>query len=211
MSLSSLSEELFRDDNPAAARKSRRLRTIVAVLAALAIVVSAWYIRDTQGFDQINQTGPTTALLPGIGEPAPDFTMTVIDQHGRPSDRIRLSQFEGQPVWLNFWGSWCPPCRAEMPDIQSAYEEVGPQGLVWLAVSLNEPAKDAAEFAAANDATFTIASDPNRVDTGASYPVAYFPTHILIDEQGIVRDIVIGGVDREDILKRADQILTDAK
>lgn len=191
--------------------QSRRLMTSMAGIIALIIVVSAWYAGDGQGFDQTGQIRPSTAALPGIGEPAPDFEVTVIDEHGEPRDRVRLSDFAGQPVWLNFWGSWCPPCREETPEIQAAYAELAPQGLVWLAVSLDEPAEDAAEFAALNDATFTIASDPNRADIGASYPIAYFPTHILIDEQGIVRDVVIAALDKEEIIKRSEQILTPSQ
>jgi peroxiredoxin len=187
-------------------RRSRRLR--IASVIAFVIVLAAWYADNGQGFDPIGQLRPSTATLPGIGEPAPDFEVTIIDEHGDPRDRVRLSDFAGQPVWLNFWGSWCPPCREEMPEIQAAYEkELAPQGLVWLAISVDEPAKDAAEFAALHDATFTIASDPNRADSGTSYPIAYFPTHILIDEQGIVRDVIISSLDREEIVSRAERIL----
>ncbi len=191
---------------------SRRLAAVVTGIIALVVVASAWYASDGQGFDQTGQIRPSTAALPQVGEPAPDIEVTVIDERGEPRDRVRLSDFRGQPVWLNFWGSWCPPCREEMPKIQAAYEEeLAPRGLVWLAVSLDEPAADGAEFAARHDATFTIASDPNRADIGPSYPIAYFPTHILIDEQGIVRDVVIASLDKEEIVTRAEQILTPSQ
>lgn len=184
----------------------------MAGVMVLVIVVSAWYVGDRQDFiDQLSQPRPSTSALPQIGEPAPDIMVTIIDKQGDPIDRVRLSGFEGQPVWLNFWGSWCQPCRAEMPEIQASYEELAPRGLVWLAVSLDEPAENAAELAALNDATFTIASDPDRADIGASYPIAYFPTHILIDDQGIVRDIVIAPLDEEEIVDRAEQILVEPK
>lgn len=210
MPLSSSPGNEIRDDKAAdPATRSQRLRIIVAVLAALAIVVSAWFVGEGQGFDQIGRAGVNRGLLPKIGEPAPDFTSTIIDQHGRPVMRVNLSGFRGNAVWLNFWGSWCPPCRAEMPEIQVAYEQLRPRGLVWLAVSLNEPAEEAAAFATLNNATYLIASDPNRTDTAADYPIANFPTHILIDEQGIIRDIVIAAIDTEEIIKRAEQILPD--
>lgn len=188
--------------------KSRRF-LIVALLAIVSVVVaSAWFVGGTQGFEQIGQGGVNTSLLPRVGDPAPDVTVSLIDQEGRQIERVRLSDFRGQPVWLNFWGSWCPPCRAEMPDIQAAYaEELRPRGLVWLAVSLNEPAANAASFAALNDVTFLIASDPNRTDTGAAYPIANFPTHILIDEEGTIRDVVLAAIDKEEIINRAEKIL----
>lgn len=186
---------------------SRRRTAALSLVTALIVIASAWYVGSRQGFDQIGRGGVSAGLLPKIGEPAPDITTTIINREGRPVIRVNLAGFRGKAVWLNFWGSWCPPCRAEMPEIQAAYEELGPRGLVWLAVSLNEPAEDAAAFAALNNTTYLIASDPNRVDTGAAYPIANFPTHVLIDEDGIVRDIVISAIDRDEIIKRAEQIL----
>jgi cytochrome c biogenesis protein CcmG, thiol:disulfide interchange protein DsbE len=122
---------------------------------------------------------------------------------------LAYSIFRGHPVWLNFWGSWCPPCRAEMPDIEAAYEELQPRGLVWIAVSLNEPATQAAEFAARNHASILIASDPDRSDTGAAYPIANFPTHILIDKNGIVREVLIAAQSKEGIVEHAQKVLQD--
>ena len=192
---------------------SRRFTVAAALLLAGGIVAAAWVGGDrrSQGLEQIVQ-GVGVGSLPKVGDPAPDVATTIIDQHGRPVARVHLSNFRGHPLWLNFWGSWCLPCREEMPKIQAAYEEeLAPRGLVWLAVSLDEPAEDAAEFAARSNATFTIASDPNRADIGSSYPIAYFPTHILIDDQGIVRDVVIASLDKEEIIARAEQILTPSQ
>jgi cytochrome c biogenesis protein CcmG/thiol:disulfide interchange protein DsbE len=191
-------------------RESRRMTIVVGLSVALVLIVAAWYVGGRQDFNQIGVGGVNLSLLPKIGEPAPDFTTTVIDYQGRPIARLSLSDLRGRPVWINFWGSWCPPCRAEMPEIQAAYEEeLKAKGLVWLAISLDEPAEDAAEFAALNGATFLIASDPVRADTGTGYPIANFPTHILIDEEGIVRDIVLAAIDKEEIIQEAQQILPD--
>ncbi len=182
---------------------SRRATLALGVAVALAIVAGARYVGGRQGFDQIGRGGMNRSLLPKVGQAAPDFATVLSD--GRLA---RLSDFRGRPVWLNFWGSWCPPCRAEMPEIQSAYaEELGPRGMVWLAVSLDEPAKDAAEFAALNRTTFLIASDPYRTDTGGAYPITNFPTHVLIDRDGIVRDVVLAAIDRDEIVERAEQLL----
>jgi cytochrome c biogenesis protein CcmG, thiol:disulfide interchange protein DsbE len=181
------------------------VRPALGLVFALALVAGAWSVGGLQGFDQFGTGGVNLSLLPQIGQPAPDFvTLTAAD--GRP---VRLSDYRGKPVWLNFWGSWCPPCRAEMPELQAAYERLHPRGLELLAVSLNEPAEDAARFAALNNATFTILSDPRRENTGAAYPIANFPTHILIDEEGIIRDIVLTAIDEEEIVARAEAIMPD--
>jgi peroxiredoxin len=178
---------------------------VLEIAVAVGLIVAAWFIGGRQGFGQIGSGGINLSLLPKIGQPAPDF-VTFTAAEGQP---VRLSDYRGKPVWLNFWGSWCPPCRAEMPELQAAYERLHPRGLELLAVSLNEPADDAAAFAALNKATFTILSDPRREHTGAAYPIFNFPTHILIDEDGIVRDIVLSDIDEEEIVARAEAIMPD--
>ena len=170
-----------------------------------AIVLVAWFIGGRQGFDQIGWGGVNSSLLPKVGDEAPDFFTMLSD--GRI---VRLSDFRGQPVWLNFWGSWCPPCRSEMPDMEAAYKELAPRGLVMLAVGLDEPPSATFDYAARNGATYLIASDPERQATGEGYPIVNFPTHILIDREGIVRDIVLAELDKEEFVARAETILAPA-
>lgn len=111
-------------------------------------------------------------------------------------------------MWLNFWGSWCPPCRSEFPELQAAYLAVlEPNGVVFLAISLDESAEAAWTYAMRNGGTFTIVSDSYRRDTGTMYPIANFPTHILIDRDGIIQDIILSPVDREIITSVVQPIL----
>jgi peroxiredoxin len=168
------------------------------------LISGAWFIGGREGFGQIGAGGNNLRLLPRVGDPAPDFTASNAE-NGRP---VRLSDYRGQSVWLNFWGSWCPPCRAEFPDIQAAYAEtLAPAGVAWLAVSLDEPAEAAASYAARNDATFTILSDPDRRLTGPVYPISNFPTHILIDRDGIVQAVVLAPIDKATIVEEAQKII----
>ena len=145
-------------------------------------------------------------LLPRIGDPAPDirvFSLTDLQY-------VTLSAYRGKPVWLNFWGSWCPPCRAEFPDIKAAYtESLQPAGLVWLAISLDESPSAAWSYAQTNGATFTILTDQYRQDTGSVYPIANFPTHILVDRDGIVRDIILAAIDKAGIVAAAQKIIAE--
>ncbi|MGH2531607.1 MAG: peroxiredoxin family protein [Thermomicrobiales bacterium] len=168
---------------------------MLSISVAAAIVLAAWFIGGRQGFDQIGSGGVNQELLPKVGEVAPDFT--VYDLNGRP---VSLSEFRGQPVWLNFWGSWCAPCRSEMPEIQRAYEQLAPQGLVLLAISMRESPDEAAAFAARNDVTFTILTDQYEQATGVDYALVNFPTHIFIDRQGRVHTIVLAEMDAETAL-----------
>jgi cytochrome c biogenesis protein CcmG, thiol:disulfide interchange protein DsbE len=185
---------------------SRRASVVLGLIVALLIVGVAWFVGGRQGFDQIGQGGINLSLLPKVGDPAPDIVVPLTD-----GKLVRLSDLRGHPVWLNFWGSWCPPCRAEMPEMQAAHEELVQRGLIVLAVSLNEPTQQAADFAALNHVTFLVASDPQRLATGKAYPIVNFPTHILIDGDGIVRDIVLAELDKGEIINHAQAILPDEK
>lgn len=190
---------------PAAPRRSRRAAAAGLAMAAV-IVLAAWFIGGRQSFNRIGLGGINSSLLPKVGDAAPDFVTMLSD-----GNVVRLSDFRGQPVWLNFWGSWCPPCRAEMPDMQAAYEQLAPRGLVMLAVSLDEPPEAAFDYAARNGATYLIGTDPNRKMTGQGYPIVNFPTHILIDREGVVRDVVLAELDTEQFLARAEAILAPAE
>jgi cytochrome oxidase Cu insertion factor (SCO1/SenC/PrrC family) len=85
--------------------KFRRIGLSLAV--AFAIVFGAWYVVGQQNVSTLGSAGMNTQLLPKVGAVAPNFTVTDL-----VGNKVSLSDFKGQPVWLTFWGSWCPPCRA---------------------------------------------------------------------------------------------------
>ena len=181
----------------------RRGQAVAGLGVALLIVLTAWWWGGRAGWDSIGRGGINARLLPKVGERAPDFLTE--DVAGNP---VRLSDFEGQPVWLMFWGSWCPPCRAEFPDVQAAYETVQPDGVRLLGVSLDEPAEAAATYARQNGGTFLVLSDPDRADTGVTYPIYNFPTHMFIDGDGVVRSIVLNSLSEERAVAEARRLLS---
>lgn len=180
----------------------RRAAAAAGLLLAVLIIVGAWFVGGQQGFERMGFSGLNSSLLPKVGDPAPDFVTMLSD-----GSIVRLSDFRGQPVWLNFWGSWCPPCRSEMPDMEAAYKKLQPQGLVMLAVAVDEPASVSFDYAARNGATYLVASDPERKMTGSVYPIVNFPTHILIDREGIVRQIVLAELNTDEFIAYAETIL----
>ena len=192
-------------DGPIARNVSHSGRTTRIALGlgvALAIVAGAWFLGGQQGWDSVGSGGVNQQLLPKVGEVAPDFTTE--DVFG---NAVSLSEFRGQPVWLMFWGSWCPPCRAEFPDLQRAYAQVEPKGVRLLGVSLRESPIAAAAYAARNDATFLVLSDPDESDTGGAYPIYNFPTHIFIDADGVIRSIILSDMSEEFALEQARALL----
>lgn len=174
-------------------------RIALSLALALGIVAAAWFIGGQQGFGSIGKGGAYQQLLPEVGEPAPAFS--ALDLRGNV---VSSTDFAGVPIWINFWGSWCWPCRAELPDIEAAYEQLRPQGMVMLAVSLDESTLDAALYAAQNDLQFIVLSDPDRSLTGPAYGISNFPTHVFVDASGIVRSVVLAPLSTEQALANAD-------
>ena len=130
--------------------------------------------------------------------PAPDFTLT--DQYG---ETHTLSDYQGQTVFLNFWATWCGPCKMEMPDIQALYEawDENAGDLVVLGVAgpnigQEGSAEDIAAFLEENGYTYPVVMD----DTGAlfyQYGISAYPTTFMIDTEGNVFGYVQGAVSRE--------------
>ncbi len=180
----------------------RSKQALMGLAIAAGILVLAWFVAGRAGLSDVGKGGINTSLLPKVGDQAPDFV--AISPTG---EIVHLSDFRGQPVWLNFWGAWCPPCRAEMPDIQAAYEQLGPRGLKLLAVSLGDRPSEALNFAELNGVTFDILLDPDRSLTSPTYPIYNFPTHIFIDENGIVQKIVLSEMSTEQAIAAADSVL----
>lgn len=159
--------------------------TLSWIALAIAILVAGFLVRDRLDISMLRPGGDTTGL-PRVGEPAPDFT--AVDAEGR---QVSLSDFAGQPVWLNFWGAWCPPCRAETPELIQAYDQFRHDGIELVAVSLEEPSSDAFEYAEEMGMQFVVLSDPDRAAIRGKYRVRTFPTHIFINSDGTVEKIVL--------------------
>lgn len=176
--------------------------TIVSWLAlAIAILVAGYAVRTTLEPGDLRPGGSDTGGLPQPGETAPDFS--AVDRDG---NHVRLSDFAGQPVWLNFWGSWCPPCRAEVPDMIQAWDVVRNDDVVLVAVSLEEPSDDAFDYAEETGMDFIVLSDPERDAIRGKYRVRSFPTHLFIDANGTVKDISLSPMPAQTAIQKARAI-----
>ena len=136
-----------------------------------------------------NSTEPVVTAS-GVGEVAPDFS--AVNMNG---DKVTLSQYRGKVVVLNFWATWCPPCREEMPSMEALHEAFVDEGLVMLAVNVEENGQDVvAEFLQKTPYSFPILLDE---DAGIqnTYKVFRFPETFIIDKNGIIVEKIIGGRD----------------
>ena len=185
------------------AARPRSFRMIAVSLAlAFGIIATAWTVGGRQGFDSIGSGGSNAPLLPKVGEPAPAFTALALT--GQAVDSRSLA---GLPLWINFWASWCAPCRAELPEMKEAASTLEQRGLVVVAVSLDEPTYAAALYAMQNSVEFLILSDPDRAGTSSAYSVNNFPTHIFVDAEGIVRSVVLAPMSVAEALANGEKAI----
>jgi peroxiredoxin len=152
---------------------------IVIVLWALAIFLMAFGVVWTQS----SKYEPLT-----VGKVAPDFDLPDLD--GRT---MRLSDFRGKVVFLNFWATWCKPCREEMPSMEILYKNFEGRDFVILAVSIDRVTtkKDIPPFVKGLNLTFPILID-SWGQTDKRYKLMGVPETYIIDQQGILREKVIG-------------------
>lgn len=121
-----------------------------------------------------------------IGEPAPDFTL--VDLQGKT---WTLSELKGQVVFVNFWATWCPPCREEMPSMQKLYNMLPKEKFKMLAILSGDDPALADSFAKKLDLTMPILNDQDNT-VGAAYGLTGVPETFIIDKQGILREKFIG-------------------
>lgn len=118
----------------------------------------------------------------------------ALEAQNLQGERVRLADFKGRVVLLNFWATWCPPCRAEMPTLQAVPEWLGEDKVVVLALNHRESGRTARRFLAASGLTLPVLLDPMGEITQA-WGVRAFPTTVLIDANGRARQVVQGEVD----------------
>jgi thiol-disulfide isomerase/thioredoxin len=170
---------------------NRKAAIIVVVMIAL-MVYAGWRSRPAK----------STALPPGtqsltageaIGHQAPDFVLD--DLQGK---KVKLSDFRGKAVLLNFWATWCGPCKVEMPWFVELQKQYGPQGLEIVGVALDDSGKDAiSKFAKDMGVNYTILQGQDAV--GDAYGAMGLPTSFFIDRNGKIVESASGLLERSEI------------
>ena len=131
-----------------------------------------------------------------VGTLAEDFQLKDLE-----GNTVSLGKLRGSPIMLNFWATWCPPCRLEMPFIQEIHEEWSDMGLVILAVNIGESYSLVSSFMQYYNYSMPVLLDTGRA-VAQRYNVGAYPTTFFIDANGIIQDKVIGAFPSKDKLEQ---------
>ena len=166
----------------------RRLIITLAVIAPVLWLLAFGFQRDSR---HINS--------PLIAKQAAPFTVTLFD-----GGKLSLSELRGKAVFLNFWSSWCPPCRAEARDLEAAWQKVKDKNLVFLGIALQDTEKDSRAFLEEFKITY-----PNGRDESGKIAVDYgtwgIPESFFIDAQGRITYKHVGGIRAALVLTKLEE------
>lgn len=129
-----------------------------------------------------------------VGSPAPDFTVRTLD-----GERVSLSDLKGKTVVLNMWATWCGYCRIEMPEMEDAHQKYQDQGVVILALNVQESYSRVKQFIEEEGFTFSVWLDSDG-SVAKAYRVSGLPTTFFIDGDGVLQHRQLGQLTRETLL-----------
>jgi cytochrome c biogenesis protein CcmG/thiol:disulfide interchange protein DsbE len=129
----------------------------------------------------------STRVDPLIGKPAPDFTLAALNKQAGPP--FHLAEFKGKLVVINFWASWCDPCKEEAPLLQAEWRRAQAQGVIFIGIDFQDSQSDGLNFLQQHGITYANVVDPNGA-TGINYGVTGVPETFFIDRRGVIVNTV---------------------
>jgi thiol-disulfide isomerase/thioredoxin len=179
---------------------NNKKRTILGLVMLVVLLLGAYLIYGAFG-NQNNFTAADNQNQDKIM--SIDFTVQDVD-----GNIIKLSEFYGQPIVLNFWASWCPPCKSEMPEFNQAYNELNGE-VVFLMINQTDGNRETVEAGSSyvkdQGFTFPVYYD-TKLEAAYIYNVTAIPTTYFIDKEGYIVSQVKGAMSKEILLSNIDKI-----
>lgn len=171
------------------------------LLMSLALLGIGWIAVSKE---PINQGVESSDLkeAPIAGYLAPQFTLS-----STLGEEIALADYLGQPVVLNFWATWCPPCRAEVPHFQDASVKYNGQAAI-IGIDQGEPLPIVADFASTFNLTYPLLLDQDSA-VNRQYGIAALPTTVFVDANGVIREVYTGIVNGAVLEDRIERLLVE--
>ena len=180
---------------PVRARRRRRVVLAAVVLAGVLLIVvlaTGWAGGGNSGVSTVGGNTSTVVYQAGHRPLAPEFTGTTLT-----GSKLSFSSYRGKVVVLNFWGSWCVPCREEAPILAAVAEKYQPSGVSFLGVDVRDTAASALAFTHSFHVAYPSVSDQSSaitLDFTAKVPIAGTPTTLVVDRTGHIAGAVFGTV-----------------
>mgnify|MGYP001611624668 FL=1 len=193
----------WQDEEPEERNRWRFLvvpAVVIVLVGALVVLLQSGQDDTVGATTQITFGGKATGTAPKVGAAAPDFTLPSLG-----GKAVSLNSYKGKVVLLNFFATWCPPCRAEMPDLESSYKELKDKGLEIIAVDLQEDQNTVSGYVKSLGLSFTILLD-RGADVFGQYHVTGLPTSYFIDRDGVIREVSIGALNKKLIMQKLEKL-----
>ena len=168
-------------------------------LGLFLIAASAFYI-----FRDVSIQSDFSTVPVQVNYPAPELTLT--DLQGITHS---LANYRGQVVLVNLWATWCPPCKEEMPTLQAYYNKHADKGFIIIAINDGDPTPDVLQFAKEYQLTFPVWLDPTYIATEQAFKTLNLPSSYVIDREGTVRLMWVGGINRKTLDKYVTPIIEE--
>ena len=166
----------------------RRLIITMLIIAPFLWLLAYGFTRDSRYIKS-----------PLLAKPAPLFTLTLFD-----GSKLTLSDLRGKAVFLNFWASWCPPCRDEARDLEAAWQRIKDKDMVFLGVAMQDTEKDSRAFLDEFKVTYPNGADPSG-KMAVDFGVWGIPESFFIDPQGRITYKHVGGIRAEQVTAKLEE------
>ncbi len=162
------------------------MKKLLLCLLVLSLI-AGWLLMNPDA--AVSQTG-------FVGKPAPDFTIKRLDEK-----MLRISGLKGKVIVLNFWATWCPPCRREIPEFIQFFKDYEKKGVIVVGISLDRDEAYLREFVRSRGVNYPVAADPSGKIAKLYGGIRFVPTTFIIDRRSIIKEMRVGEISREELWK----------